>query len=222
MYSARRDIMDCCQCQGIERLFGHEVAAKELRHYRKHGAIKTTRVLIDALKAQGVAGMTLLDIGGGIGSVQHEVLGAGASGATMVEGSSAYLAVAREEAERQGYSGSVSYYHGNFVNLASDMSPADIVTLDRVICCYHDMQKLVALSSEKAKRLYGVVYPLDTRWVKVRIFMENLYWRLLGNPYRAFVHATADVDAVVRDNGLQLQFYRRVRNWQVAVYERLS
>jgi magnesium-protoporphyrin O-methyltransferase len=116
----------------------------------------------------------------------------------------------------------VRYYHGNFVNLASDVYPADIVTLDRVICCYHDMQKLVALSSEKAKRLYGVVYPMDTRWVTFRVFMENLYWRLRGNPYRAFVHSTADVDAVVRGNGLQLQFYRRVRNWQVVVYGRVE
>ena len=212
--------MDCCQCQGIEKLFGRETAAKELRNYRERGAIETTRVLTEALKGEGVAGMTLLDIGGGVGAVQYDLLGAGASRAFMVEGSSAYLAGAREEAERQGCSDRVSYYHGNFVSLAPDIPPADIVTLDRVICCYHDMPKLVGLSSEKAQKLYGLVYPLDSRWVKTRVLFENLYMRLRGNPFRAFVHATSDVDALVRSNGLEPHYYKRVKRWQVVVYRR--
>jgi hypothetical protein len=42
-------------------------ATSELRKYRERGPIPSTRALIEALKAEGVEGATLLDIGGGIG-----------------------------------------------------------------------------------------------------------------------------------------------------------
>ena len=141
--------MNCCQCQGIETFFDNKVATKELRQYRKKGPDKTTRMLIEALEAEGVGRMTLLDIGGGIGAIQHELLAVGVSSATSVEASPAYIEVAKEETERQGRIDLVSYHYGNFVDLATDIAPADIVTLDRVICCYDDMQALVGLSSAR-------------------------------------------------------------------------
>src|SRR3972149_5948454 len=69
--------MSCAQCQGIERMFDRRAAERELRQYRAAGPGGTTRLLIDALKAEGVAGLTLLDIGGGGGAIQHELLRAG-------------------------------------------------------------------------------------------------------------------------------------------------
>ncbi len=95
--------MSCCHCQGGEAVFDAKVARKELRHYRRRGPRKTTRLLLDALKAAGVAEQTLLDIGGGIGVIQHELLRAGVTEASGVEASTAYLAAAREEAALQGH-----------------------------------------------------------------------------------------------------------------------
>jgi len=81
--------MNCCQCQAIESRFNQKVAAEKLKQYRHKGPEKTTRLLLDALKAESVAGLTLLDIGGGIGAIQHELLKTGLSSATGVEASSA-------------------------------------------------------------------------------------------------------------------------------------
>jgi predicted RNA methylase len=67
--------MSCCQCQGIQTLFGERVARNDLKRYRKKGPLKT-RMLLQALKAEGVEGATLLDIGGGVGAVSNELLGA--------------------------------------------------------------------------------------------------------------------------------------------------
>jgi len=159
--------MDCCQCQGIEAKFNQKTAAEQLRRYRENGPAKTTLMLTNALKDEGVDGMTLLDIGGGIGAIQHELLEAGAKTATSVEASTAYIEAAKEEAERQGQAGRMAYHCGDFVDLAPSIAPADIVTLDRVICCYHDMQKLVGQSSARAQRFYGVVsagYLVDEDW----------------------------------------------------------
>ncbi len=212
--------MNCCQCQGIEALFDEKYVTRELARYRKKGPDKTTRILIDTLKAEGVQGMTLLDIGGGVGDIQHELLHAGVRSATNVEASTAYIGAAKAEAERQGHADRVSYQHGDFVDLASHLPPADIVTLDRVICCYHDMEKLVGLSTARTRKLYGLIYPRDVWWVKIGLAIGNLFFRLRRSPFRVFVHPTEAVEAVVVSNGFKRRFDQRTLIWQVVVYTR--
>jgi len=134
-------------------------AASELRNYRNRGPIPSTRMLIDALKAEGVQGATLIDIGGGIGAIQHELLAAGVAHVTSIDASHAYIQSAQEESQRRGLTGRVTYHHGDFVELADTIPPADIVTLDRVINVYQDWKRLVQLSAVRARRLYGLVYP---------------------------------------------------------------
>jgi hypothetical protein len=168
----------------------------------------------------GVDGMTLLDIGGGIGAIQHKLLEAGAKAATNVEASTAYIEAAKEEAERQGQADRVTYHCGDFVDLAPGIAPADIVTLDRVICCYHDMQDLVGQSSARAQRFYGLVYPRDTWWMRVGITLLNLVLWVRRSPFRTFLHTTQAVEAVVRGNGLEQRFYEKTLVWQVVVYAR--
>jgi magnesium-protoporphyrin O-methyltransferase len=212
--------MNCCQCQGIEAEFDQKLAVRKLDTYRAHGPDPTTRILIDALKAEGVQGMTLLDIGGGVGAIQHELLHSGVQSVTGVEASTAYIATARAEHERQGHVDHVDLRRGNFVDLAADLPPADIVTLDRVICCYHDMQALVGLSAARARKLYGVVYPRDTWWMKIGLSIGNFFYWLRQSSFRTFLHSTAVVESLVRKNGLERRFYRKTLVWQVAVYAR--
>jgi magnesium-protoporphyrin O-methyltransferase len=212
--------VNCCQCQGIEELFSQQYVNKELSRYRAKGPDKTTRMLTEAIKVEGVGGLTLLDIGGGVGAVQHELLEAGIQEVTSVEASSAYLNAAKEEAYRRRLADRVSYHHGNFVDLASDIAPADIVTLDRVICCYHDMEKLVGLSAERARKLYGLVYPRDAWWVKMGLAVENFFFRLRRSYYRTYSHPTKSVESLVKSSGLKRRSYRQTLFWQVVVYSR--
>jgi len=212
--------MQCGQCKGIESLFNEKEAERQLRAYRKSGPSKTTQMLIEALKAVGIEGQTLLDIGGGVGAIQHELLRAGLASSTGVDASTAYMRAAQREAERQGFGDRVHYYHADFVDLARQIPPADIVTLDRVICCYHDMQALVGLSVAKAGRLYGLVYPRDAWWLRAAIAMGNVYFRIVRNPFRAYAHRTRAVEAVVRGSGFQRRFYKTSGPWQVAVFAR--
>ncbi|HEY3310972.1 MAG TPA: methyltransferase domain-containing protein [Anaerolineales bacterium] len=212
--------MDCCQCQGIEELFSQEYVNKELGRYRAKGPIRTTRMLIEAIKKEKVDGLTLLDIGGGVGAVHQELLKAGARSATDVDASSAYLAAARSEAQQRGSAERVNYQHGNFVELAANIAPADIVTLDRVICCFDNMEELVGLSAQRAQKLYGLVYPRDTWWVKLGIKVENFTHWLSGNPFRAFVHPSRAVEEIVEKNGLKRRSHSQTLAWQVVVYSR--
>jgi magnesium-protoporphyrin O-methyltransferase len=175
--------MICDQCQDIEQVFNEKDARKELKKYLKKGAPKSTRLLVSALEKEGVEGGNLLDIGGGIGVIQQE--------AWNVDAASGYVEVSREEAKRQGYADRVGYTHGNFVELASEVEEADVVTLDRVICCFPDMRSLVALSAEKARNVYGLVFPKDTWWLKLAAAILNpLYQIFTRTSFESFVHPT--------------------------------
>lgn len=214
--------MTCSQCRGIETMFGKRRADRQIKRYRKRGPDKTTRMLIAALEAEGVDGLTLLDIGGGIGVIQLELLKAGVTSATDFDAASAYLAAARSEAARDGLGDRIEYRFGDFAHLGTDVEPAGIVTLDRVLCCYHNMRALVGQSTTKAARLYGLVYPRDTWWTRATIATANVVQRLRRDPFRVFVHPTSAVDALVRENGLTQRYYRTAGPWQVVVYARAA
>jgi hypothetical protein len=213
--------MTSCCSPGIERMFGDRAAEHDLERYRRKGPSKPTRRLLEAIRERGVEGADLLDIGGGIGVIQHELLAAGASRATAVDVSAAYLRSAAEESERRGHRDRANYRHGDFVVLAPDVEPADVVTLDRVICCYPDMEALVGRSAERARRLYGLVHPCDAWWTRTAIRLVNLGMWLARRRFRAFVHPPPEIDAVAGGRGLALRSRSGVGPvWQVALYER--
>jgi methyltransferase family protein len=212
--------MSAC-CQGVDEFFNERTAQSDLRRYRRRGPSKQTGILVDAIEDRGVEGASLLDIGGGIGAIQQELLAAGADRAIAVEASPAYLRAAQDEARRRGTTDRISYRSGDFVTLADAIEPADLVTLDRVICCYPDMPALVGASAARARRVYGLVYPHDGWWVRAGVHVANLGMRLRRRAFRAHVHRSSAVDAVARDHGLTPALRRRVGPvWQVVVYTR--
>ncbi len=79
--------MTCSQCRGIEKQFDSGFAQRDLKRYRKKGPNRTTRMLLEDLAAEDVNNGTLLDIGGGVGAVQFELLDAGVSRAVAVDAS---------------------------------------------------------------------------------------------------------------------------------------
>jgi magnesium-protoporphyrin O-methyltransferase len=177
-------------------------------------------MLIQALQREGVQGATLLDIGGGLGAIQHDLLASGAVEAVDMDASQSYLLAAREEAARRGLQDRIRFLHGNFVDEAPNLSPADIVTLDRVICCYDDMHRLVDTSASRARRLYGVVFPVDAWWSRLAMRLGNLFFRLQRSNYRGFIHPTTAVEALIASHGFSRRYYARSGWWQVAVYAR--
>ena len=211
-----------CSC-AVGNEFGEGSAARDLRTYRRVGPDRTTRWLIEGLRGgpdAPVDGLTVLDIGAGVGAVHLELLRAGSSRAVDVDGSPAYVAVAREEAARQGVAERVAYEGGDFVELAPAVEPADLVALDRVVCCYPDMRALVSLSCARARRRYGLVYPRDSWWIRTGGAAMNALFRLTRRRLRFWVHRTADVEAVIDAAGLRPAFRRTGIFWQVAVFER--
>lgn len=213
--------MACCpHCESADKFFDPRLAESELRAYQRHGATGTTRRLLDALKANGVAGMTLLDIGGGVGVIQHELHAAGVTPITGVDASAAYLRVARQEAGKRGYASEARYVHGDFVALAGQLDPADIVTLDRVVCCYPDMPALVSAAAAKARHFLALVYPRDRWWTRLGVAMLNVPQRLQSEPFRSYVHPTLAVENTIAANALRKIAHFNGLVWQVVVFAR--
>ncbi len=216
---------DCgpgCAC-AIGNEFSEKSAKRDLAAYRRNGPDETTRWLIEGLRggpAGDVAGLTVLDVGAGIGAVHLALLEAGATAATDVDGSPAYIAVARTEAERAGLADRIRYESGDFVARSRDVEAADLVALDRVVCCYPDFRALVGLSAAHAIRRYGLVYPRDRWWIRAGSATVNGVLRALRQRTRFYVHRTADVEAILAAAGFVRSFQRRKVFWQVAVFER--
>jgi 2-polyprenyl-3-methyl-5-hydroxy-6-metoxy-1,4-benzoquinol methylase len=212
--------MSHCSCEGLDRCFDCQHVARDLEDYRRDGAPQATRLLIAALQAQRLDGMTLLDIGGGIGAIPLALLQSGVTEALDVDASAAYLDVARAEAERLCLAERLRFLQGNFVEVAATIAPADIVTLDRVICCFDDMPALVGASAARAKQFYGLIFPRDTWWMRLFSRVRNGVLSVTRAPLRFYVHATTAVDAVVRAQGLERCSSQRAGAWQVVLYAR--
>lgn len=212
--------MDCCDhCQDTDALFDEEKATTELRKYRKSGPPnKCTRLLIEGLKTLDLEGKTLLDVGGGVGMIPCELLPEGVSESMLVEASRPYLTVAEQEARRRGFDGQTSYRHGDFVDLAPELPEADLVTLDRVFCCYPHMERLVEASTAKASRWYGVTYPKPRWYGKIIEKLAGVYCWARDLDFRMYVHS--GVEETIRAEGFEPFYQVETILWTVELYER--
>lgn len=213
--------MNCCsRYEAADRKFGRETAERDRRRYQRHGPDSTTRDVISAVRSLGLREATLLDVGGGIGVIQHELLGREVAAAVLVEAASAYVAVAREETEARGNGARTHFFLGDFASIANQVPDADIVTLDRVVCCYPDYDRLLTVSAARCRKALALSYPRN-RWVVRRVIaLENLGRRLVRDPFRTFVHPPEDMDRLLTTAGLVLADVNDSLAWRVALYTR--
>jgi magnesium-protoporphyrin O-methyltransferase len=208
-----------CSCLYDDQ-FDRAHAEAKLRDYRRKGAGRTSRALADALARGGVEGRTVLDIGGGVGAVHQLLLERGAASATDVDASRPYLDAARAEAERRGVTDRVTFRHGDFVALASEIEAADLVALDRVVCCYGDVDALVGRAAERARRRLAIVLPPDGTIARAVVGLANFWERLTRSSFRVYAHPHARVVAAARAAGLEPAGASSLGIWRMLVFER--
>lgn len=209
----------CCgSC--YDSAFDGRLAQRELRAYRRKGPGRASRAIAEALARTGAEGRTALDIGGGVGAVHQQLLAKGAARATDVDASRPYLEAARSEAERIGVADRVRFEYGDFVALAPEIEAADLVALDRVVCCYGDVDALVGLAAARTRRRLAVTLPPDAWYVRAIFAAGNAWYRLTRSPYRAYAHPHDRVITAAREAGLELEGAAKVGLWRLLVFER--
>src|SRR5713226_9808875 len=213
--------MVCCTgyC-AAEAQFSSKVAQRDLRRYRRRGADATTRLMLAELRRWPLEGRRLLDIGSGIGVIGKELGASGVASATIVEASPAYLEIARREAGSQYGSRPIQFVLGDFAVIAGTLPDADVVTLDRVVCCYPDAEALLRQAARRARQLLAFSYPRDRWYVRTLIVLENFWRRLTGKEFRAFVHGPERMRAVLETAGLVRATRRETFVWTFDLYRR--
>src|SRR4051794_24465904 len=96
-----------CHRRGCEQFFDRRFARRVAKRYRKRGLDKTARRMVDFLQGRGLDGATALEIGGGVGEIQLELLKRGAARAVNLELSGAYEQEAAQLIREAGVEGRV-------------------------------------------------------------------------------------------------------------------
>jgi magnesium-protoporphyrin O-methyltransferase len=217
--------MACSRCTFANAADEHFNAAKvatELAQYHRKGPGPTTRRLRDGLVSAGLREGTILDIGGGLGILSLELVDAGFSRAVVVDASSAYRAAASEEATRRGRTASTEFVHGDFLAMASNLSSASVVTLDRVVCCYPLYEPLLERALHLATTGFAMSYPRDRWFVRAGLWFENAMRRRRGNSFRAFVHPPSEMMRIVERAGFELASRRLTPAWSSDIFVKRS
>ena len=201
-------------------MFGTRFARRTAARYRKRGLDVTERAIVDLVAERGVQGATVLEIGGGIGGIQLEMLRRGAASATNLELSPGYEVEAAALIEEGGFEGRVQR---RLVDIATDpaaVEPADVVVLHRVVCCYPDVAKLLGAAADHARHQLVFSHPPRNAMSRAIVATQNFFSRLAGRDFRTFAHSPDAMLAVLAEHGLRVRATHSGRVWQVAAVSR--
>ena len=208
--------VNCCDPRGCDDFFGGRFARRVAARYRKRGLDKTASRIVAFLEGQGVKDATVLEIGGGVGEIQLELLKRGAASAVNLELSPAYDSEARGLLREAGIDPArVDRRLHDIAEDPSGVEPADVVVLHRVVCCYPDYERLLGAAAGHARRAVVFSHPRRNLASRMFIALENLGFRVRGSDFRTFVHPPAAMAEVCRRSGFAGGLVHPGRVWQV-------
>jgi 2-polyprenyl-3-methyl-5-hydroxy-6-metoxy-1,4-benzoquinol methylase len=212
----------CCPSRDYHRFFNRRFARRLANRYRKRGLDPTARAMVEFLQGLGVEGATVLEIGGGVGELEIELLQAGAARAQNLELSSAYQEPARTLAEQARVQERLDWRIHDLAQDPGAVASADLVVLHRVVCCYPDYERLLGVAADHARRALVFSYPPRNLLSRGFYGVFNLVMRLTRSSFRGFAHPPGAMLTVLEDHGLRRIYQGRSRIWQVAGMERTS
>ena len=199
-------------------MFNSKEARRAARSYRRKGLDSTAGPMVGVLRTHGVEGASILEVGAGVGSAQIELLKAGAERGIAYDLSLAHHRVGQELLEEHGVAGRVEWRTADFV-ADRDAPAADLVFLNRVVCCYPDIG-MVDAAATRAGRLLAMSYPRNRWWVRLGIRSLNGFLRVMRSSFRVFVHAPGEISRRTEASGLREIAAGRTFLWEWHVWER--
>ena len=208
--------MTCCA--SADNFFNDTHAKRDLLWYRRFGPLPSARKILRALG--DVHNRSFIDVGAGVGAITHGALLLGAKHVTVVDASSAYVQTLLKEAQRQKHTDRINTYNGDFVEIAPTLSKADVITMDRVICCYENVAGLLEQACKHATWRIGMSFPRPAWWSKGVIWGFNLVQRVRQHAFRVYYHDPDYVDQCLADGGFVPVKFDKSILWSVRLYER--
>ncbi len=206
-----------CHARAAGGLFSR--LAKYYHHrYRWFGLERTQRQLVKGLDLIGCQGSSLLEIGCGVGYLHQWLVQRGASQALGVDLSERMLDEARLLAREQRVEDRVSYRQGDFIDLSQDLENADIVILDKVLCCYPDADTLLTHAAKHANQGLGLTYPRVHGLSRIGMGILNRLLAWAGSDFRTFLHDPAHIEQYLAELGWEKAYEARTLLWLTQVY----
>jgi len=213
---------DCCSPKGYRSIFSEKRAHAEARRYRRRGLDRTSRRIAELLKHQGIVGRTLLEVGGGIGAIQIELLRAGITRAVNIELTPTYEEAAQGLLREAGLEDRVERRVMDFADATSEVEAADVVIMNRVICCYPDMPKLAGAAAEHTREVLVVSFPKERWWTRAVISLADLALRIARQQFQVFLHPPDKIVATAERHGLKTVSNKTSFFWEVASLRRTT
>jgi len=185
-----------------------------------------TASLLKTITDLGVSGRTVLDVGCGIGDLAIGIVAAGATSATGYDLSPKAIDRARALAQRRGVGDRTTFEVGDGSKF--ELPKADIVTINRVVCCYHDADGILERTLAAAGSVYAISAPISSGATGIYNRTQNAFWnvayRLRDKHYgglRTFIHDIKRIDGRINAAGFRRVHHERRRVvWDLAVYAR--
>jgi magnesium-protoporphyrin O-methyltransferase len=202
-------------------MFKPRMARKSLARYRAKGLDRLDRHVLESASADGVDGIDVLEIGGGIGAIQSELLESGATRGEIVELVSAWEPYASELAHEKGLAERTTFRVADVLDEPDAVSPADVVVLNRVVCCSPDGVELTRSAARLTRRTLVLSFPRNVFWFRAGTSMLNTVFRVLGRSYRIFLHPRASLVAAAADEGLAVADEGQTFAWEYLALRRV-
>jgi len=215
-------VSSCCEPGEYDKVFDEKHARSKAREYASKGLTGDARRVVDFLRDRMSPGYSVLEVGGGVGEIHLELLRDGAARVLNIELATQYETVASELIRERGLGDRVERRLGDFVHEAGSVPAADVVVMNRVVCCYPDADALVGAAADHARRYLVLTIPVDRWWIRLGIAMGNALLALRRNTFRGYVHATRMVFAAAERRGMRLAERRRGFIWQLIAFERIG
>ncbi len=167
---------------------------------------------------------TVLELGCGSGALTVDLVRAGASRATGIDLSVASVEAARARALEAGVADRTTFEVGDGASIA--LLAHDWVVLDRVLCCYRDVDRLLEASAGASRRRYAFSVPVSWGWrgaaKRLMLRLEAVTSGLRGRPCPGYVHDVRQIEGRLAAAGFAPLRRSAVGMWYVAVFERPS
>ena len=210
----------CCQPDDYDKVFDEKHARTKARDYARGGLTGDARRIVDFIRGRMPQGYDVLEVGGGVGEIQLELLKTGAAHVTNVELATRYETIASDLLRERGFTDRVERRLGDFVREAGAVPAVDVVVMNRVVCCYPDADALVGAAADHARRLLVMTFPVDRWWIRLGLRAANMLLAIRRNTFRGYAHRTRDIIATAQRHGMRTAQHRRGLIWQLIALER--
>jgi 2-polyprenyl-3-methyl-5-hydroxy-6-metoxy-1,4-benzoquinol methylase len=213
--------MTCCTSEGTNRFFSRS-AEKYAKRFRRKGLDKASAYIVRGIETSGLTSKSVLEIGCGVGGLLLSLLKHGDASAIGVDVSEGMLEMAKKLAVESALDDRVKYLQGDYATMNGEASSADIVILDKVICCYADPETLIKKSAQKSELLYAVSYPRNSLLGRLSFEILTRMGQVLRWSFYPYYHDTAFIEKTITSCGFREVFSQTTTVWQIKIFRRRS